>query len=366
VVHIARRKIDVSVVIGVVVVFAIIGAAVFGAYYFLVYSPAQQRLEDAKTDALGYLDETLGSISTSQADSAAASYRVQIQDAGSPGEVATIRSEVTSAYNRESKRSNLLAEVDQATSGSFYSLPDLESSLKSDINSKTTLSALESYEQSGAIDNQASTAWRSLHTGIISSISDNEVVMRQRDSPTYVEYMTKDEALSHIQANSWSTLRELRFENTGSYEVPIIDTFQHAPTIKAGSIVDVYIYNYSTENMVRRVGGATVRSVIYPREELGVISWTLSDDDVSHAYSTNVWEAIKAATAGNTDAASISWANYAEDLMESAVNAGIGDFDLQALYVIEVPAREDAEDLTHVEQYLSSTKDVVLLAQITS
>jgi hypothetical protein len=367
VIYMARGLVDVSVVVGVIVVFAIIGAAIFGVYYFLIYVPAQQRLEDARIGTLGYLDETLGSIATSQAETTAASYRTQVQDAGSTEEVAAIRSEITSAYNRESKRADLLAEVELATNGTFHSFPDLESSLRSEINALTTLPGLQSYEESGTIGTQATSEWKSEHTSMIGGLTGDRIVMRGRDSPEYVQYMSKDEALeNYVQANSWSVLRELRFESAGSYEVPILDTFQHAPTVHPGSIVDIYLYDYSTGDMSLRVGGTTVRSVIYPKEELGTIAWTFVDGVTSYSYSTDVWEAIKAATAGDSEAATFDWQQYAQDLMESALSAGVGDFDLQALYIIEVPAREDAAELTQYEQYMSSTKDVVLLTKITS
>lgn len=347
--------------------FTIIGAAIFGVYYFLIYAPAQQRLEDAKVDALGYLDGTLGSIVTSRAETAAAGYRTQIMNADSPEEVAAIRSEITSAFNCESKRADLLAEVELATNGTFYSFPDLEESLKSEINAMTTLSELQSYEESGKIDEQATSRWRSKLTGVIGTLSEDRIVMRRRNSPNYVQYMTKEEAIeNYIQANSWSVLRELRFEPAGSYEVPILDTFQRAPTVLPGSVVDVYVYDYSTGEMSLKVGGTTVRSVIYPREQLGTISWTFVDGETSYSYSTDVWEAIKAATAGDPEAASIDWERYAKDLMQSALDAGIGDFSLQALYMIEVPAREDAAELMQYEQFMTPAKDIVLLAKITS
>ena len=348
-------------------VFAIIGAAIFGAYYFLIYAPAQQRLEKAKIDALGYLDGTLGSIATAQADAAAASYRAQIKDADSPDEVAAIKSEITSAYNRECKRADLLVEVELATNGTFYSFPDLEESLKSEINALKTLAELESYEASGKIDDQVTSRWRSKHTSVIESLSGSRIVMRRRDSPNYVHYMTKEEALeNYVRANSWTVLRELRFEVAGSYEVPILDTFQRAPTILPGSTVDVYVYDLKTGEMSLKVGGTVVRSVIYPKDELGTIAWTFMDGETTYSYSTCVWEAIKAATAGDSEAAMVDWDQYAKKLMQSALDAGIGDFNLQALYIVEVPAQEDAAELTQYEQHMTAMKDVILLAKITS
>ncbi|MEA1904433.1 MAG: hypothetical protein U9M97_00935, partial [Candidatus Hadarchaeota archaeon] len=270
-------------------------------------------------------------------------------------------------YNRESKRAGLLAEAELATNGTFYSFPELESSLKSEVNAMTTLSELESYEESGTIGVQATSEWGSKHTSVIGGLTGDRIVMRGCDSPEYVQYMTKGEALeNYVRANSWSVLRELRFEGAGSYEVPILDTFQRTPTVLPGSIVDVYIYDYSTGDMSLRVGGTTVRSVIYPKNELGTIAWTFIDGETSYSYSTDVWEAIKAATAGDSEAAALNWEQYAQDLMESALSAGVGDFDLRALYIVEVPSREDAAELTQYEQYMTSTKDVVLLAKITS
>jgi hypothetical protein len=346
----------------------IIGAIIFGVYYFAVSKPRADELEAAKQSAMSQINSNLASIGTSQASAAALDYAGQVRAADSKSEVSAILVEVTYVAQREQKREELLDEVDTATDGTFYSFPELASSLRSEINAKATLGELESYEQAGTIRTQATSKWENLHISVIGGLSENEVVMRRRDSPNYIEYMSRENAIllvhSLAQANSWSVLRELKFENTGSYAVPIVDTFQRVPTVKPGSVVDIYVYDYSTDNLSPKVLGTTVQSVIYPKEELGTIAWTLSDGTTSYSYSTNVWEAIKAATAGDSEAASISWANYAGDVIENASSAGLGNFDLQAIYVIKVPGQSDAQELTQYEQYMSSTKDLILVAQI--
>lgn len=375
---IQKGKVDVSVVIGAAVVFAIIGAAIFGVYYFAFVKPAQEELEDTKTSALNTLDSTLAKVDTSQANTATATYRTQIQGAGSKDEVTSIAEEVATAYARESKREELLNTVESATKGSFYSttgtgdttkvqaLAALSSSLTNDVNSKTTLSQLEEYEQGETISSQANTTWKNLHTSILENLSDNRVGVRRRDSPEHVIYMSKDNAQNIIQTSSWSSLREMRIEGTGSYEIPIVDTFQRTPTIKADTTVDVYMYDYKSENLSLRVGSVTVSKVIYPKDLLGTISWSLSDGATSYSYSTDVWEAIKAAKAGDSEAANVEWSNYAQELMNSARNANVGDYDLQALYVVNIPNQRDAETITQYEQYQTSTKDIILLAHTSS
>lgn len=360
-IEIKKGRADKSVIIGAAVVFGIIGIAIFGVYYFAFAMPAQKELKNAKDHAQNMLSK-LGGVDTSQAQTKAADYGDQIREAKSKNEITSIVREITTIYERESTREELLNTAKIATNGSFYTLSELYRKLMSEINSKSTLQQLESYKQEGIISSQASSAWKELLTNIIENIPENELVMRRRNTPVYWEYMPKDEALALVQSESWQNLRELTFEKAESYAVPILDTFQRAPTILPGSTVDVAVYDYSTENLTSIGVGTTVLKVIYPKDVLGAISWSLTDGDTSHSYRTELWEAIKAATAGDSEAANVDWSDYAEDLMKSAQDAGVGDYDLQALYVVKVSAQSDAEILTKYEQYMNESKDIILIA----
>lgn len=360
-IEIERGRVDRSVIVGVVVVFAIIGVAIFGVYYIAIALPAQKELMNAKNQAQNMLSE-LEDLNTSQAQAKAAIYGTQIQEAESKNEVDSIIEEIATIYERELTREELLNTARIATNGSFYTLAGLHEELESEINSKSTLRQLEAYEQAGTIGNQATSAWKELLTNIIENIPENELVMRRRNTPVYWEYMSKGEALSHVQSAFWQDLRELTFEEAGSYAVPILDTFQRTPTISPGSTVNVAVYDYTTENLTTIGVSTTVLKVIYPKDVLGAISWSLTDGETSYSYRTDLWEAIKAATAGDSEAANVDWSDYAEDLMESVHDAGVGDYDLQALYVVEVSAQSDAEVLTKYEQYMDDRKDIILIA----
>lgn len=78
VIIIAQGKIDVRPIIGAVVVFTIIGAVIFGIYYFGVAKPAAEELERAKLLALDEINLTLAAIGTDQASEAASNYKAQV------------------------------------------------------------------------------------------------------------------------------------------------------------------------------------------------------------------------------------------------------------------------------------------------
>ncbi|GAI11515.1 unnamed protein product, partial [marine sediment metagenome] len=107
---IARREIDVRPIIGAVVVFAIIGAAIFGVYYFLIAKPAAEELEQAKLSALDQINNSLASIGTDQASTATSSYSAQVQAAGSKSEVESILANVTATIQLEQKRKELVGK----------------------------------------------------------------------------------------------------------------------------------------------------------------------------------------------------------------------------------------------------------------
>ncbi|KXA91303.1 hypothetical protein AKJ63_01685, partial [candidate division MSBL1 archaeon SCGC-AAA259D18] len=59
------------------------------------------------------------------------------------------------------------------------------------------------------------------------------------------------------------------------------------------------------------------------------------------------------------------WADWAQRVVSLARdNANLGDYDLQAIYVVEVSEPEVARDLIKIEQFQTDLKDVALLARI--
>lgn len=353
-----------------VVVFSLIGLAIFGSYYLLVARPAGAELEEAKTAAMSSISQTLTSAGTDQALAAASTFSTRIQAAGSKVEVSAIQAEAASVYQRELERKSLLDKITTAVTGVFHSTADvpalstLATTLRTEVNAKTTLTDLQNYELSGAIDTQATSVWRSYFTARLESTTEENVVMKRQDSPIYWEFMSKDNAKARVASSDWSALREMDFEGTVYVLVPITDTFGRTPTIRAGSTVNAYVYDTTTKTMDNLALNATVSSVIYSSSDLATIAWTLADGTTSYSYSTDVWEAIKAATAGDTDAANVSWANYVSDVLTRAQSAGLGRFTASVIYMVRV--NEDAGvKILQYELHESATKDVILVALTT-
>jgi len=373
--RITQRGTDVRPIIGAAVVFLIIGSIIFGVFYFFVAKPAAEALETSKLSAMSLVDE-LNSIGTLQAISAASTYSSQIQAAGSSVEVESIVVEVNAAIQREEKRKELLDRAISATTGSFYSatgtggtqqveaLSALLQTLQDEINAKSTLSELQSYEASGTIDSQATTTWQNFFTSLISDIQNENILMIENNSPASWYFMTKSEALSHVAESTWQTLRKLDFEGTSYIEVPISDKLNRAPTITAGSQVNIYIYDKTAESLHLITGNATVSKVLYSRADLATIAWSMTAGTTSQSYAVNIWETLKAAAAGSAEAAAVGWQNYGSEVMSNALNAGVLDFNVNAIYVVKVPAQA-GESIIQYEFYQSATKDVILAVQAT-
>ncbi len=369
---IARRGIDVRPIIGAVVIFVIIGAVIFGIYYFAIAKPAADALESAKYSALQFEVVSLSAIGTSQAISDASTYSTQIQAAGSESEVESIRNEVSIAIGREQKRKGLLGKVDNAANGTYYSttgasgttqvqaLATLSQTLKAGINAKQTKSELEAYESE--INSQATSTWITILTSIIENVTDNRIEM-WKNSPASGGYFSKDNALAYITGETWETLRKLKFEEASTVEVPILDTFQRAPTIKPNSVVNVYVYDIATDEMSELWTNVTVRNVIYSQADIAAIAWALTDGTTSQSYSVNMWETIKAAAAGDAEATAVGWQNYGTDVIDRALTANIGSFTVSVIYMVGVPD-EIGEKIVQYELHMTTTKDVILVATI--
>ena len=350
--------------------FTLIGIAIFGGYYLLVARPAGAELEEAKIAALSSITQTLTSAGTDQALTAASTFTAQIQAAGSKGEVSVIQAEAASVYQRELERKSLLDTVATAVTGIYHSTADvpalatLATTLRAEVNAKTTLTDLQNYKLSGTIDTQATSVWRSYFTARLDTITKENVVMKRHNSPTVWEFMSRDNARTRVANSSWSILREMDFEGTVWVLVPITDTFGRTPTLITGSAVNVYVYDTATKTMDNLAINATVSSVIYSAPDIAAIAWSLSDGATTYSYSTDVWEAIKAAAAGDADAANVSWADYVNDVLTRAQSAGIGQFTASVIYMVRVVDDAGAQILQY-ELHESATKDVILVARTT-
>ncbi len=172
--------------------------------------------------------------------------------------------------------------------------------------------------------------------------------------------MSKDAALDNVDSWAWETLRKLKFGPAGSVEVPILDTFGRTPTIRAGSMVHLYVYDTASENMIPLWSNVEVQNVIYSYTDIGTISWSMTDGLTSQTYSTNMWETIKAAAAGDAEAAAVGWSSYGTDLMDRVLTADIGNYNVSVIYVVKVPD-EIGPQIAQYEFHESGTKDIILL-----
>ncbi|KUO41199.1 MAG: hypothetical protein AVW06_01715 [Hadesarchaea archaeon DG-33-1] len=355
-------------------VFLIIGLVIFGIYYFGFVKPAREDLDRTRTAALSEIDQTLGTIGTSKAQVEASSLRSSVIAAKSKSEINSILGEMSSIAPRESKRKELLDRVDAVVAGTYHSASDVEAlynlreSLKSDINKKTTLADLESFEDSGAVDSQATSTWRTyFRTSIENKVNEfNQVLQR---TAAYSLIMPKENALALVDGSSWSTLRGFDFDNPKLVAVPIADTFSRAPDLRPGMVADIFVYDIGTENSSFLFGPAVILDTIYSTEDLSTVSWFYSYDTPAESYaasySVDVWETLKALAAGSAEAAAVDWQSYATDIMERVRSADLGRFEISVMYVVAVP-EELGILITQYEQYTNLGKDLILLPPIVS
>ncbi len=353
-------KVDSSVVVGVVVVLAIIGAVGYGVYYFGFVKAEREELQEAKDSATNTLAKTLAQVKTEESQAKTREYLAQIQAADSKGEVASIVNEINSSYEIEKKRKELITQIEKATQGHFYELEELNQSLKKQINSATSLNALTAAETE--LNDKLNSEWRSIHLSQIGTIYENYVVMVRQDSPLYEIHYAKSEARSFVLNKNWEVLKEAKFRAPNSYMVPIINEFQKTPTLEEGSRVDVYEYDPENKTLIQRVQNAEVLKIIYPKDVISSIAWSYNQDGATHRFSTDVWEEIKASKAGFEEANS-EWEDWAKSVIEAARDdANIADYDLQVIYVIDITDDEVAKIVTNVE-HQQSKKDIVLVAR---
>ncbi len=367
----SRGKVDTSAVVGAAVVFTIIGVVVFSLYFFLILQPAEAALNNEKQTAMVEVG-TLNSIGTTPAINKALNYTSQIDSASSPIAVKAILNNVDLDIQIEETRRRYLDLADYAANGAYFSatgygettvrpeLADLLSTLESAINSKQSIDDLEAYEAD--FNSEATATWRNILTSVIAGLGDN-VGMYIGNPLTGGGYMTNSEAIDNVNAMNWEFLRKLKFETKNTVEVPILDTVGRAPTVRPGSVVNIYAYNLENlaqENVWMRV---PVRNVIYSSNDISTIAWDLTDGLTTDTYSTRMWEAIKAAAAGDAEASAVGITGYGSDLMDRAMNANILDYDVSVIYSVEVP-EEIGERIALYEFHMTSNRDIYFTTEI--
>lgn len=362
--------VDVRVAVGAVVVFLVIGLIIFGIYYFGFVKPAREDLDRARDSALSLIDQTLTTIGTTKAQTEASRLKSDVIAAGSKGEVNSVLDEISTVVSCETKRKELLDRVDTVVTGTYHSASDVEAlynlreSLKNEINNKTSLAELQSYEASGAIDSQATSTWRTyFQTQIEDKVNEfNQVLQSTAD---YILIIAKENATALVTSSSWSTLRGMDFDEAKLVAVPIADTFSRTPDLRSGMVADIWVYDTGAENSIFLFGPAVILETIYSTGDLATVAWSLSYDTTSASYAVNVWETLKALAAGSTAAASVGWQNYAYDVLERVRQADVGEFGISVIYIVAVP-EELGILIAQYEQYPALGKDVLLMPQIVS
>ncbi|MEM3598306.1 MAG: hypothetical protein QXT02_05170 [Candidatus Hadarchaeum sp.] len=364
------RKIDARPIVGAAVVFLIIGLVALGIYYFFIAKPAAEELNAVKLAAFDRINGLM-SIGTEAATTKALDCSSRVQRAGSVAEVQATLVEVNAAIQVEQLRRELLDLVATAAEGNYYSadggagkmaaaeLAEFRQTMVAEVNSKTTLTQLEACR--AEINEKATVVWRSLHSAELSQLGDNLAMFS--GGATSGGYLTKEEARSYIAGLGWEGLRELKFEELGTVEVPVLDVFQRTPTLRAGMKVNIYVYDVATGIMENLWFNAVVRAVIYSQTDIARIAWVLSEGATMESYSTDVWEALKALSAGSEGVENIDLEDYGAEVVQRGLEANLGHYPLQVIYVIEVPD-EIGRLIAQYEFQESSVKDVILVARV--
>lgn len=356
-----RGQIDTSVVVGVIVVVAVLGAAVFGVYYMGFVRPRRLQLEELKDDSLQDLNSTLGSVDTSQAEMATSQFKTKIRTAETTKEVEAVMDEVSQTYQVEKKREELIMLAKNTTQGSFDSLDSLHDNFKSEIQSRETLSGLNDLE--GTIKSQATQEWRESHISDIESATTEELVMQGNSSPRWFKVgISENEALALVNEMTLKELSSRSFEETGSYEIPITYDLGDAPTLMEDSTVDVRIYKMSDSDEVENewiLGeGLAVEHVLYNEDDLGTIEWQMqkessgSEDTINNGLTTDIEEEIKAQVIGHSSADVPE--DWGKDVVTHAMNSNIELSEIEVTCLVNVPIQGDATrmlDYVRSEQY---------------
>jgi len=351
-----KGQIDVSVTVGIIFVVGIIVAASFGLYYFGFERPRREELQNSRQVALQTLSEYEADVGTPQFHDQVPIYRGRIQRADSLEELNSVEDEISTLYEREKLREELLDFSKESTYGTFDNLPELHEEFKTRINEEDELLGLEALRED--IEREVTEGWRDHHEESIQNIQTTEIVMIREDSPVSEFHLERDNAYSIVEEGTLGDLKSIRFVESNTFEVPIIETFEKVPRLERGDKVD--IFEHTGDDMIRRVSNTEVLEVVYSIDQMSTIDWTDEKDNVELEFSADLWEEIKAAAAGAENARD-EWDDWAEVVVRTArEEASIGDWDLPAIYVVKVSSWEVASDLTRIE-HLQDEKDVILI-----
>lgn len=286
--------------IGKIITTIIILTLIISAYYFIIYEPAQQELNEAKTSKLNELHSL---------------YKGPLADAGSVFEIESKINDANNVY--EVKSINILR--------------------------------------------QATNDWKRFHIQSIHSNTDQfnrTMVVYENNSRN--EIMPANEAIELVNNNNAEKLSEMLFKKPNTVSVPILISRLQAGAglIGVGSIVDIYKNNNNTlfnetadlNKSEADVCGCTVLSIMryedngkieseYSKGNTVVEGNNTYPNENSKTFSSDVLEMLKGAIIQGYDEKTTldMLRNYGVKLSNYEREINLGDLDAEYMLLIEVP-----------------------------
>ena len=285
--------------IGKIITTVIILTLIISAYYFIIYEPTQQELNEAKTSKLNELHSL---------------YKGPMADAGN---VYTLESKINDANNIYEVRSINIAKL-------------------------------------------ATTDWKKFH---IKSIHENtdpfNRTMAVYENNSRNTIMPANEAIDFVNSNNVEKLSEVIFEKPNTVSVPIMISRLQAGAglVSVGSIVDIYKNNNDTFNdsadtnkSEADVSGCTVLSIMryedngeidseYSKGNTIVEGNNTNPNENTQTFTSNVLEMLKGAIIKGYDEKTTMdmLKDYGIKLSNYERQINLGDLDAEYMLLIEVP-----------------------------
>ncbi len=298
--------------IGKIIMTIIVLTLIISAYYFIIYEPAQQELNGAKTAKLNELHGL---------------YKGPMADAGS---VFKIEGKINDAKN----------------------LYDVES-----IN----------------VEKQATADWKKFHINAIHRNTDQfNRTMQVYENNSRNIVMPASEAIEFVNGNDARKLCEVTFEKPNTVSVPILVSRLQAGAglVNVGSIVDIYKNNNDTffndsgdlNKSEADVSGCTVLSIMryedngeieseYTKGNTIVQGNDTNPNENSQTFSSNVLEMLKGAIIqGYDEKTTVDMLNsYGVKLSNYERQINLGDLDAEYMLLLEVPQDKVSFIITNMD-----------------
>lgn len=284
--------------IGIIITTVIILTLILSAYYFLIYEPAQEELDLARTNKLNELHEL---------------YKGPLASAGN---VFVIEEEINEAKNAHEVESIDVVKLATADWKKFH---------------------LQSIRTNTDKFNRTMAVWENTSKSVV---------------------MSADEAVNIVNSNNAEKLSEMIFKKPDTVSVPILISRLQAGAglISVGSIVDIYKngteeFNETTPNSTEAdVSGCTVLSIMryddsgeidseYSKSDTKVSGNNTNPTEDTQAFSSNVIEMLKGAIVKGYDENTTleMLRDYGVKLSSYERQINLGDLDAKYMVLIEVP-----------------------------